>query len=101
MNSLDEITIIYKKSQNQNEENEDENSIKLFGEEFVQNNKKNCKIIYQGKELELTEYIDINKIELNEDKTLEIKLKGIKSITDMSGMFCKCPSLLSLPDISQ
>ena len=89
MNYLDELTIIYKKVQNQKDEIENENSIKIFGEEFVKNNKKNCKIICQGKELELIEFIDINKIELNKDKTLEIKLKGIKKITNMDGIFCK------------
>ena len=53
MNSLDEITIIYKKSQNQKDEIENEKDIKLFGEEFVKNNKLNCKIICQGKEFKL------------------------------------------------
>ena len=101
MNYLDELTIIYKKVQNQKDEIENENGIKLFGEEFVKNNKLNCKIICQGKEFELIEYLDIKNIELNQKKALEIKLKGIKKITNMSGIFCKCPSLLSLPDINQ
>ena len=101
MNSLDEITIIYKKSENQKDKDENEDNIKLFGEEFVENNKLNCKIISKGKELELVEYIGINKIELKQDKTFEIKLKGIKNITNISDIFCKCPSLLSLPDINQ
>ena len=78
MNSLDEITIIYKKSQNQKDEIENEKDIKLFGEEFVKNNKLNCKIICQGKEFELIEYLDIKNIELNQKKALEIKKKELK-----------------------
>ena len=34
--------------------------IKIFGEEFVKNNYQHCKIIHQGKELELKSFLDIN-----------------------------------------
>ena len=65
-------------------------------EEFIENNKNNCKIIIDNKEQELIEYLKINKNE----KILKIKLKEIKSITNMSCMFDGCNSLTSLPDIS-
>ena len=46
--SYEEITIHYKIEKNDKE-------IKLFGEEFVNNNKDNCKIIINEKEYDLVE----------------------------------------------
>ena len=45
--------------------------IKIFGCDFVRNNKNICKIIYKYKEYELTEYFNIKNI------VLIIKLKNI------------------------
>ena len=79
------MTIIYKIPK-------DSKRIKLFGREFIENNINNCKIII---EQEFKEYIDIN------DEKLEIKIKEIKTITNMSYMFDGCNSLLSLLDNSR
>ena len=51
INPIDEITIIYKSIQDaiENSKNENNKKIKVFGEEFVNNNKNICKIIYEGK----------------------------------------------------
>ena len=109
-NNIDEITIIYKnrKIDNINEElkiemkskfGEEMSKNKLFGERFVKNNKNNCKIVINGKEKELVSFYDIER--LKENGILEIKLKGINNIKDMSYMFCGCLSLISLPDISK
>jgi surface protein len=89
-NNMDKnkMTIIYN--------NNDKNKIKLFGEDFIKNNKDNCYLIINNKKQELTEYIEIK-----EQQKLEIKLYETKNITDMSGMFCNCSSLSSLPDISK
>ena len=87
MNYKDEIKIIYN---NINKEDK----IKIFGETFIHNNKSKCKIIYGDKEYNLTE--NFNAKNMNK---LEIKLKGIKNITNMKGMFYKCNLLESLPDI--
>ena len=92
-NNIDEITIIYKnkKIENINEElkkemksklGEEMSKNKLFGEIFVRNNKNNCKIIINGKENELVSFYDIERLEENE--ILEIKLKGINKIKNMS-----------------
>ena len=86
-----EILVIYKINQN-------DKTIKLFNIEFVNNNKKNCKIIVEGKEYELLEEFDIKNIHKNKD-ILEIKLKGIKNITNMFAIFYGCSSLICLPDI--
>ena len=72
--------------------------IRIFGDKFVENNKDKCKIIIYGKEYKLCTNINIFKINNN---ILEIKLKGINKITNMSYMFYDCDSLSSLPDISK
>ena len=83
----------------------DKNRIKLFGSKFIENNKNNCKIIIEKKEQDLIEYLDINQNMKNKE-ILEIKLKEIKSITNMSYMFGDdelkdCSSISSLPDIDK
>ena len=106
-NNIDEITIIYEiKKENKNITNdlieklnksgETVSEKKIFGENFVKNNKNKCKMIINGKEKELCSYLDNENI--NNEK-LEIKLKGINKIIDSSYMFCGCISLISLPDI--
>ena len=93
--NFDEINIIYKVDENDNE-------IKLFDSDFVERHKNKCKLIYEGQEEELKEKMEIytswfgTRID-----NLNIKLKGILNITDMSNMFFGCSSLLSLPDISR
>ena len=70
------------------------NKIRLFGGEFVRNNKKR-KILYNEKELKLNEYYNleeffpINNINKNEQELL-ILLKGINRIDSMKNMFCTC-----------
>ena len=71
--------------------------IKIFGSLFVKNNKKNCKIICEEKEYELKDEFDI----VNKQKEiLEIELKCISSITDISNLFSGCESLISLTGLS-
>ena len=68
----------------------------LFGKKFVKNNIDKCKIIFNGDEIELC--CDLETIDNNE---IEIKLKGISNITDMSYMFAGCMLISSLTDISK
>ena len=72
--------------------------IKIFGEEFVKNNKNICKMIIDNKEYEITEKYNIKSKKI---KKLKIKLEGINNVTNMSYMFYGCSSLSSLPDISK
>ena len=81
MEYIDEIIIRYKINKNEKE-------IKIFDNNFINNNKNKCKIIYEGKEYEIKEKFNIDDKIKNE--ILEIKLKGINNITDMSYMFCGC-----------
>ena len=86
--NTDEINIVYNLKE----------KVKLFGEIFVERNKSNLKLIIDGKEQDLT-YEYLNKVLDYKKDTLNIKLKGITNVTNMSGMFYYCESLLSLPDI--
>ena len=88
---LSYINIIY----DINKEKKDE--IIIFGYEFVENNKNNCKLIIDNMEYEIIDEYNIKNYKYNR---LNIKLKEINKISDMSGMFLGCSSLLSLPDIS-
>ena len=90
---ISEINIIY----NINKENE-EDGVRIFGSKFVKNNKNICKMFIDNKEYEITEYYNITN---DNNNKLEIKLKGINNITNMSCMFNQCSSLLSLSDISK
>ena len=75
----DEILIKYKV-------NHDVNDVVIFGEEFVKNNKHICKYIYEHKEYELTPIFDLKNFDKPKD-ILEIKLIGIKNVTNMSYLF--------------
>ena len=90
---LNTLTIKYKKKENKN-------TINLFGTSFVQNNKNNCNLIINQKEVKLTDILNTNKFNKNEMNEIEVKLKEIKKITNMSYMFFKCEDLISFPEIS-
>ena len=64
-----EILIIYKINKN-------EDKIKIFGADFVKNNKSLCKIIYEGKEYELQEEFNVHNINKKKE-ILEIKLLDV------------------------
>ena len=86
-----EITIKYKIN--------NQRIIRIFGEQFVRNNKGNYQIIFKEKIYDLSSEFTIRNIEI-EDNTLEIKLKQIKNVSELSYMFSECTSLISISDIS-
>ena len=75
---------------------EKEKIIKILGKEFIENNIDKCKIINNKKEYELAEFIDIDTNKDLNNNILEIKLTGIKNITNAYSMFSGCSSLISL-----
>ena len=85
---ISEINIIY-------DINGEEN-IRIFGSDFVENNKNIYKIIINNKEYKLSVSYNVKN---NNNNEIKIKLKGIDNVTNMSYMFYKCSLLLSLPDI--
>ena len=103
MNKLNKIFNIYKVMNSKEEINNElvmryyvsknDKYINIFGNEFVKRNKYLCKIIHEGNEYELT---DIFNVENYKKEYLEIKLKRLNYITDLSYMFYNCFSLLSV-----
>ena len=92
INKSKSYTLIYKISKNINK-------IKLFGTNFVNNNKNILKLEIKGKEYELMEnYIFQNN---NDNNELKVKIRGIENVSNMEDMFNECSSLLTLPDISK
>jgi len=87
---ISEINIIYDINNQKN--------IRIFGSKFVKNNRNICKMIIDNKEYEIT---DEYKVKSNDNNKLQIKLKGIDNITNISYMFKGCSSLSFLPDISK
>ena len=86
------IKIKYKLDKNMNQ-------LRLFGSNFVLNNKDIAKILYENEEYELKEEITIKNCMLNKD-TLEIDLIFVDNIIKMIDMFDKCDNLISLSDMS-
>ena len=118
-NSRKEITMIYKVKK-------DDSKIKIFGKDFVTNNKDKCFLLFDYIIYDLSEYFDIDsdkkianiKIKLFEEKTInnlnsmfsdceslsslyDISKWNLNNIIDMNKLFSGCTSLSSLPDISR
>ena len=64
---MNELTIFYKINNN-------DNIIKIFNDDFVKNNKDNCKIIVNNKEIELCSELILNE-NIKNKEIIEIKLK--------------------------
>jgi len=71
--------------------------IKIFDSRFINANRNICKIIYNGKENEITECF---KFDSNYNyNTIKIHLIINNNITDINYMFKDCKTLLSIKDI--
>ena len=77
-----------------------DNSIRLFGNNFVKNNINNCYLLIDGQKIKLCEKLILKKEQKNKN-ILEIKLIETNKITNMSYMFYDCSKLNNLPDISK
>ena len=86
------ITLRYK--------NSNLDSIRIFGNIFVHNNKDKCKIIVEDKEYNLCGKMNINKMKKIGDEC-EIQLKIINDLTDLSYMFHQCNSLSVSSEINK
>ena len=65
--------------------NKDEHKkIKIFGEDFVENNYSKCFIIYKSVIFPLKEYFSSKYIDIEKDKKLEIKLLLLKNISEFA-----------------
>ena len=75
-------------------EKKEKNKNRIFGKEFVINNRNTCKIKYNNQEFELIEYFEDIKSYYNHDEPIEFTLTKIELITDMSHMFEECDLLI-------
>ena len=91
------ITIKYK-IENSNIKEKEIKQLQLFGKIFVERNKDKFEIIINGKNQELTEYLNLEELEIK-DILIEIKLKQIKNTNDISYMFGGCYDLIEIRDI--
>ena len=73
--------------------------IRLFGDKFVENNKNKCKIIIDKNEENLFAWWEVDKAYKNQE-FLDITLKGLTKVTNMSHIFNGCSTLISFDDIS-
>jgi len=95
-NKINELSIIY---------NKDKKRIKIFGSEFVMNNKGKCYLLINNKITDLIEEIDYDNFYNNKERKIKIRIIEKKSssmfsgynngITNMSFMFHGCSSLSS------
>ena len=93
---LSEINIIYDIN-NKSNFIENEDAINIFGQKFVENNKNVCKMIIENKEYNITKKFYFKNFSNN---ILNIKLKGIDNITNMSYMFSDCNMLFEIEGLS-
>ena len=71
--------------------------IKLIDSNFIYKNKNKCKIIYNGKEYDLMEYLKLDN-NYNYNDPIKIQLRINNNIKDISYMFYECNELLSIRD---
>ena len=88
---LDKLKIVYFSYKDQLED-----EINIFGKNFVENNKKNCYLIIDGKRVDLCE-----KFKKPKDKSLEVILVKENEIENASEMFYNCDFLWSISIINQ
>ena len=76
-----------------------EEKIRIFGDKFVENNKDNFQMIINDNIYELNQFYNIQNEKENE--ILELKLRQLKDVTNISYMFSECSSLIEISDISE
>ena len=82
---------------------QNDKNIKIFGKQFVENNRKKCKIYVEGIEQELRETIFVNEYMRNK-RQLAVELIETEPIIDMSYLFGGdyfdgCKSLISIEEL--
>ena len=91
--NLNEMTIIYEFEKVKNNE-----EIRIFGNEFVKNNKNKLRLIINGIHKELKESINIKDI-YNKNR-IRVKIIEIKKISNLSNMFAGCNNITKISMIS-
>ena len=73
----------------------DEKDIRIFGDQFVENNKGNLRLTINDKEIEFCPILKRKYFNDNKNKIIELKLEEIKIVSNASYMFLNCESLIS------
>ena len=94
-NKISTKEIILKYNNNKNEE-----EISFLGDKFILNNIKKCELYYNGNKLDLQNSYNKEKYKFN-NSLIEIKLKILSELTDMSYMFNDCFSLIEICDFDK
>ena len=74
--------------------------ISLLGKRFIENNKNKFEIYYNGNKINISNSYDKKKYKFN-NNPIEIKLKIINQLTDMSYMFYDCSFLIEICNIEK
>ena len=77
-----------------------EKRVKIFGKDFSKINKNNFELIYNEEKIELSEFLDL-KNDKKGNKVIEIQLRKINNITNISMMFADCKQLISIKSVSK
>ena len=85
-----EIMIKYK-------DNPNEKDIMLIGKNFINNNRKNIELYFNGNKLDIL--LKYNKNNYKLKNIFEVKIKIINPLTNMSYMFYDCSSIISISDL--
>ena len=72
--------------------------LRIFGKDFVKNNKDKCEIIYEENKYYLKEFLDEIDLNYKNKNEIELILKISEDICDMSSMFYECETLKSFPE---
>ena len=72
--------------------------MKILDENFIKKNKDKAKILYKNKIYELKEYFEDIDENYNHKDLIKLKIIFIHNIIDMSYMFYKCYTLITLSD---
>ena len=89
-NNIQEISIIYTFTKNNNKK------LRIFGDKFVENNKKKCRLIINGEQKKMQAFISCKEIDYKNRFKIRINNINDNNIRSFSRMFDKCSSLLLL-----
>ena len=86
MNEIRDIEIVYNPRLN------NDNEVRIFGYNFVDNNKDKCKILYNYNDYELKEYFEEINNNYDKENNIILTLRIIDNIVDLSYMLYECYS---------
>ena len=71
---------------------------RIFGKEFLERSRYKFKIVYNNKEYSLKEYFEEIDKNCEQGKEIKFKLRFLRNILNLSGMFLNCDNLILMKD---